>query len=760
MPKASPIQYAFNVGEISPLLYGRVDQEWYGSALAECQRYIPLIQGPITRCPGTYFVAEVKDSSAKTLVRRFEFSTTQAYILEFGNQYLRFYKDNAQIALTAQNVSGVTNANPAVLTYVGADTYANGNRVVITGVGGMTQLNNREFTVANVNTGANTFELSGVNSTAYGAYTSGGTVAEIYEISTPYLTADLPSLYVRVQSADTLYIFHPSYAPRKLTRTAHTSWTLSQITFLDGPYLPTNATATTLTLSGTTGSVTVTASAPVFTVTTDIGRLIRWKDPAGNWTWLTITATASTTSVTATISGANASAGTATVNWRLGVWSTTTGFPGCGSFFEDRLFAAGATNYPTRLDGSRTGDYENFAPSDANGTTITDSHAVSFSLNSNTVNNIRWLLDDEHGLLAGTIGGEWLIRPSALGTPLTPTNISAKQSTAHGSANIPAIRTGKTPIFVQRAGRKLRELSYDYRSDGLISSDKTTRAEHITKGGITEIAYQQEPHSIAWAVRADGVLLGFTYEYEQDVTAWHRHPLGGSFSTGGAVVESVAVIPSMDGTRDELWMTVKRTINGATKRTIEYMPAIFSDGDDIATDAFFVDCGLTYSGSPTTVVTGLNHLEGQTVSILADGAAKTPAVVVGGSITIPVAASTIHVGLGYTSRVRALRLTAGAADGTSQGKLQRIIRVVVRFLASVGLDVGPMREDGTDNLSALNFYTSGMDTDTAIPPFSGDRKVPWEGNYDRTAWMVFQQSQPLPSTITALMPQVEVEDES
>jgi hypothetical protein len=492
MPKVSPIQSAYNVGEISPLLYGRVDQEWYPFAMSTCLRYIPLVQGPITRCPGTHFVSEVKDSSAVTVVRRFEFSTTQAYIIEFGNLYCRFYKDNALITLAAQNITAITQANPAVVTYAGADTYANGDRVVITGVLGMTQVNNREFTVANVNAGANTFELSGVNSTAYGTYTSGGAVAEIYEIATPYLTADLPTLKF-TQSADTLYIRHPSYNRRKLTRSAHTSWTLSTMATSDGPYLSTNTTATTLTPGSFAVGTGVTLTASAITginndtgfQTTDVGRVIRLKEGT-TWGYCLITGRTSTTVVTVSILSSLTNVNAKT-SWRLGVWSDTTGYPGCATFFEDRLFEGGNTLYPARLDGSRSGDYENNSPSDNDGT-VTDSHAVSYTLNSGNMDVIRWLLGDEKGLLVGTVGGEWLVRPSSLNGALTPTNVKATQSTAHGSANIPAVKVGKVALFVQRAMRKVRELGYSLNDDGLTAPNRTVRAEHITRTGITEMA--------------------------------------------------------------------------------------------------------------------------------------------------------------------------------------------------------------------------------------------------------------------------------
>lgn len=751
MPKASPIQSNFNSGEFSPLVYGRVDYKKYPSGMKTCLNHVVLVQGPAQGRSGTKFAAEVKDSSKKTRVVRFEFSTTQAYIIEFGDQYLRYYKDNARVTLTAQNVTGITKANPAVVTYSGADTYANGDRVVITGVVGMHQVNNREFTVANVNAGANTFELSGVNSSAYGTYTSGGEIAELYEISTPYLEADLFQLKFN-QSADTLYIAHPSYAQRKLTRSAHTSWTLSTITFSDGPYLATNVSATTLTLSGTTGSVTVTASAATFTVTTDIGRLIRWKDPANNWTWLTITATASTTSVTATISGPDASAGTATVNWRLGVWSITTGFPGAVSFFEDRLFWGGSTSYPQRLDGSKSGDYENMAPTNAAGT-IANDNAVAFTLNASDVNVIRWLADDEKGLLVGTVGGEWLVRPSTQSEALSPTNISAKRSTTYGSANVQPIRAGRSTIFVQRLARKLRELAYVFEVDGFRAPDLTVLSEHVTRGGITEIAYQQEPQSIVWGVRADGILTGLTYEREQEVVGWHRHQIGGVFGSGSAVVESVAVIPSSDGTRHEAWLVVKRTINGGTKRYIEHLTKLYEDGDN-QEDAFFVDSGLTYDGASTSTITGLFHLEGQTVAILANGAAHPTKTVSGGAVTLDRAVTKAQIGLPYNMDGALLRLESGAADGTAQGKTKRIHRVVFRLHNTLGLKIGP----DFDHLTPVIFRSASDDTNAAVPLFSGDKLELWDGDYDRDGYICWRQDQPLPVTVEAVMPQLHTQD--
>lgn len=762
MAKVADSQSSFAGGEYSALVQGNVEAERYAIGLAIAQNYVPILQGPVLRRPGTKYVAPTRTagSSAPRLMP-FEFSVTQAYIIELGNLYARFYRNNAAVLLATQDISNITQANPAVVTYVGADTYANGDEVEIAGVVGMTQVNGRRFTVANLNAGANTFELSGVNSAGYTAYSSGGTVAEVYEVTTPYLTADLFQIKF-TQSADVLYLVHPVYAPRKLTRTGHTSWTLTAIDFLDGPYFPINATSTTLTLSATTGSVTVTASAVTGInggagfAATDIGRLIRWKDAAGNWTWLQITAWTSTTVVTATIRGADASATTATVNWRLGLWSDTTGYPAAVDFFGDRLWFGGSTSAPQRIDGSCVGDYENFRPSNPTGGVVGDSDAVSFTLNATDVNVIRWLRADERGLLVGTVGAEWLVRPSTQGEAITPTNINAKPSTKHGSANIDPVRAGKATLFVQRAKRKLRELiSLD--EEIFSAPDLTQLAEHVTRGGLVQLTYQQEPYSIVWACRADGTLLSMTYErgIERLNVGWARHVLGGIGTVGGGqpVVESVAVIPSPDGTRDELWVVVKRYIGGQTKHYVEYVTKFFDDATD-AEDQFFVDCGITYDGAAATVIGGLWHLEGQTVSVLADAAVLPAEVVANGQVTIDEEASVVQLGYAYNSDGQRLRPNVGAADGTSMGKTKRTHRAAFFFYRSGGFKFGR----DFDNLNTLIFRRTSDPIGAAVPLFTGIKSEPFDGGYDMDNQMVWRQDQPLNGTLLAVYPQTVTQD--
>ena len=777
MPGANPIQASFTTGEISPLMYGRVDFDRYKSSLATCLNMVPLVQGPITRRPGTYFCDEAKDSAQATRVVGFKYSTVQAYIIEFGNNYIRFKKNGGSVNLATQAITGITLANPAVVTYTGADTYANGDHVDIASVVGMTQVNSRRFKVANVNAGANTFELqtvdgTNVNSTAYTAWSSGGTVAEVYTVTTTYTAAQIFALKF-VQSADTLYIFHPSHAPATLTRASDTSWTLADTVLLDGPYLQTNVTATTLTPSAFApgAGVTLTASATtginsdVGFSTEDVGRYIRLKQGSA-WGYVLITAFTSTTVVTVTIINTLTSVAAKT-DWRLGLYyGVTTGYyPTCGTFFGDRLYMGGVTYKPGRLDGSKVGDYANFAATDTAGV-VTDDNAVSFTLNSDDVQALRWMKGTANGIVAGTFEGEWLISPSALGEAIKPTNVNAKQSTSIGSTDTSPLKIGNAILHIAAGGRELYELTYSYNDNAVEGVDMTILAEHMTKAttdatsGIKEIAYQKKRVRVVWCVRNDGTLLGLSYSRADKVVGWHRHTLGGYSNAGHtatAKVESVAVIPSSDGLRDEVWLVVQRYINGRSVRHIEYLTRIWEHGDAQA-DAFYVDGGLTYSGSATATITGLFHLAGETVSILADGAVHPDVVVSAlGVVTLTRSASTAQVGYTYNSDGQSLRPEAGAAKGTAQGQTMRSHRVFFRLHDTGGLSVGANFDStGYGKLTPITFRTSADLADTAVPLFTGDKgDFAWEGGYSSENYVCWRMNQPLPGTIVAIMPNLD-----
>ena len=654
----------FTAGELSPRLDGRTDVGKYFNGCKTLENMVVHPHGAATRRPGTKFVHEVKTSSEKTRLIPFEFSTTQTYIMEFGNQYIRFYKDQGIITLTDKTISAITKANPGVVTAT-SHGYSNGDHVIISSVGGMVEVNGKTFKVANVTT--NTFELQNVdgqnvNTSSFTTYTSGGVANKIYEIASPYPTADLFDIKF-AQSADIMYIVHPSHAIRKLSRTGHTSWTLSTVSITGSP------------------------------------------SPALN---------------------------------------TGTGkFPSCVTFFEQRLVFAGTNDNPQTLFFSKSAELENFT------TGSNASDAMIYSIASNKVNAIRYL-SAQRSLLVGTVGGEFVVSASGTTSPITPTNIQIQRQSSYGSANVDAVQIENVTMFLQRAKRKIRELTYNLNIDQYQATDLTLLAEHITEGGINEMAYQQEPDSILWCVRNDGTLLGFTYARAESVTGWHRHIMGGTFSTGNAVVESVASVPT-DLNEDEFFIIVKRTINGTTRRYVEHL-TLFDYGTD-QKDAFFVDSGLTYSGSAATVISGLDHLEGQSVSILADGSTHPNKTVSGGSITLERSSTKVHIGLGYTSLLQTMRVES-RAEGTSQTKDKRIHEVTLRLHETVGAEVGP----DVNNMERIPFRSSAASMDSPVPLFTGDKQIEFSDDFNTDGFVVVRQTQPLPLSLLSAYPRITINE--
>ena len=794
MARVSSIITNFRAGEISPRLEGRIDLQKYNEAVKDLSNMVVFPQGGATRRPGTYYAGSSKDGGKVRLIN-FEFSDEQAYVLEFGANYVRFFKDGGILTEATTNITAITKANPAVVT-AASHGLNNGDRVFIASVGGMTEVNNKEFTVANKTT--NTFELSGINSSAFTTYTSGGTVGKIVEVTTTYSVTEIFEINY-AQSADVLYLAHKDHEPAKLTRTTATSFTLSDIDFIDGPWLDENVTTTTLYASAATGSVTVTASANLFS-SDDVGRYIRfreileiehdewaastsyannatvrfnghvYKNVTGstqtsgntapvhltgtetygsiNWQYLhdanghvRITAFTDAQNVTATVHEdqhgnsrlPDSSVGSSNANtrWSLGAFDGDQKFPRAVAFYEERLYFAGTVGQPQTIFGSVSADFENHTPG------TNDDDAINVTIASDQVNVIKHLLPARFLQLL-TTSAEFTLSGGAGSEPVTPTNVNVLRETTFGTGNVRPLRAGNSTILIQKGGEKVKEITFDLDTDGLLGVDLTVLADHLARGGLTDMVWQQEPELLLWFVHGDGRLIGLTYDRANATVGWHEHSLGGS-----GVVESITAIPS--GAEDQVYLTVKRTINSATVRHIVYLKSLYFNDD--VNDAFFVDSGLTYSGSATTSITGLNHLEGVTVTILADGAAHADKTVSNGAITLDRSATKVHVGYGYTSTLETLRMEAGAEDGIAQGKIKRIHGVTARFFQTVGAELGP----DTSNLDRLPFRDSSMAMDEAVPLFSGDKEISFPSGYDNDAKIVIRQTQPLPMTILAIM---------
>lgn len=552
------------------------------------RNFLPKAQGAAVRRPGTRYVANTKSNGQVRLIP-FEYSTQQAYVIEAGDGYFRFYRNGARL----ENPPGTP-----------------------------------------------------------------------VEIATPYTLADLPTLQW-AQSADTLYLAHPSYSPRKLTRTTPTTFTITTIAFTAAP---------------------------------------------AEWT------------------GSN--------------------YPGTVTFWQSRLWWAGTPNQPQSIWGSKTGDYENLTIG-----TAADA-AVKYTLDADQMNAVVWL-KAQRSLLIGTTGGEFAISGGAAGDPVTPSNVIAfPQPTSVGSARVGVVQTGSGIAFVQRAGRKVQTLEFDANTSGLTyqTAELSLYANHLTRPGVKEMAWQQEPWRVLWCVMNDGSLLGCTLMQEQEVLAWHRHVLGGT----AVAVESAASIPAAG--YSELWLAVRRTVNGATVRFVERLAEDFVTGGSVVqADAYFVDGGLSYAGAAATTLSGLGHLEGQTVQVLVNGAAHPDRVVASGQITLDVAATVAHVGLASTARMETLDLNFGAQDGTSLTRRRSIHSVGVLFYETLGGFVG-WRDGTTYSLEEIQYREASMPMDAAPALFSGQRVVDVPARWSQQCNLVVVQSQPLPMTIAGLAPRLQANE--
>ena len=717
--KASPSQTSFNAGELSPLLKGRPGLDKFKNGCEVLENFIPQIQGPAKKRPGTRFVAEVKDSADLGRLIPFEYSTTQAYVLEFGDLYIRFFLDG-----------GAVESSPGVP----------------------------------------------------------------YEVVSPYTSTQLSQLEY-AQSADVIYITHPSHPPYKLARVSALSWTMTAVTFAWPPFNDENTGATTLTASAVTGAITLTASASLFVsadvssyfkisevgaskynqwtpgVVHTVGQIVYYQgniyesgtnatagtrppihttgaesDGAVTWTFLhdgagyaQVTAYTSATVVSATvIKRLPASATSPTTRWSEGAWSVRRGYPYAVTFYEDRLWFAGSNSRPQTLWASTSGDYENHKYG------TNDDDALNYTINTQDMNTIEWLAPTKV-LAIGTVNGEFTLSATQISDPVTPTNVKITPQTTFGSAvNVKPLRVGSVILFLQRAGRKLREYAYQFDTDSFVAPNMTVLAEHITESGVVDLAYQQEPSQIVWAPRTDGVLTGMTYERTEDVVGWHRHTVGG-------VVESVVTIPHWDGDQDVTFLLVKRTIDGDTVRYVEYIEKYLTDEH-----AFFLDSGLTYDGTPVTAISGLDHLEGEEVAVLVDGAVHPNRTVSAGAINLQLAGSVVNVGLAYNATIKTMPIEAGAADGTAQGKQMRIHNIVIKMHETgPGLWYGP----DTSNMDEYAMRSPGFDMDAPIPLYTGDTELlSWPGEYQQGPQMTIQHRLPLPCTIVALMPQLNTYD--
>lgn len=752
---------SFAAGIIAPELHGRLDLAKFQTGLATCRNFWVLPHGPAQNRPGFGYVLEVKDSTKRTRIVPFSYNTEQTFVIEFGDQYVRWHTQGGTLLETGLTITGISQANPGVLTYTGSDP-SNGDWMYLSSIGGMTQLNGRYVKVANVNGGANTFELTdihggaNINTTSYTAYTSGGTAARVYTVTTPYVEADLFDLHF-VQSADVLTIVHPSYEPRELRRLGATNWQLSTITFTPTISAPA---APTVTPSGAGGS-------QYTYVTTAIAAETLEESLAS--------ATTTSTGVALTTAGAYNSIIPAAVSGavRYNVYRLSNGLYGYigqsdGTTFQDENITpdvsqtpptastpfTGANNYPGAVGyheqrrcfgGTNTKPQTFWATRSATENNLSysiptrDDDAISFRIAAREVNRIRHIVSLDQLLLL-TSGGEWKVAPQNSDV-LTPTSAAPKSISTEGASNVQPAVASSAVIFVQESGARLREMKYKWESNGYDVRDISIMAPHLFDDTtIADLAYAKTPNKMVWCVRSDGKLLGLTYLPEHDVLGWHLHDTDGLF-------ESVAAVK--EGNEHVLYAVIKRTINS---RTVRYVERLHTRKFSAAEDAFFVDSGLTYDSTATATISGLWHLEGEEVAILADAAEVTGLTVTNGAVTLPYEASTVHIGLPITADLRTLPLSF-EAQAFGQGVQKNINAAYLRVKDASGFRVGPTFEDAD-----MVEWTQRSDEPYGTPPAltTGVVEVTVMPEWGDDAQLCLRQTAPLPATVLSMVLEVAV----
>lgn len=623
MAKATRPQTNFTAGEVSPRIRARHDLSKFHNALELQQNAITQVHGGSSRRGGFHFVAKTRFQNKAARLIEFKVKEDEQYSIEAGDRYFRFYRNRGQIQTTYAITAIDRVAHKVSIAGDQTSFMAAGDVFTITGSTG----NDGTYTIDSVSF---TVTTDIITIETLPDATADGNVKIPLTIPTIYDEADLKKIRYR-QSADVAFLFHPDLQPRELRRlagddTLPATWQFTEFDFTDGPFLDLNITATTLDPSGVAGSITVVASDPLFAATdapdsdNPHGRLIRINYAAA-WGLMEITAFGTTTSVTATVIG-TLPADTPTVNWRLGAWSRTTGWPEVVRIHQQRII----TGKAQRVSVSNLGFFTDFKPSNLADGQVLDEHAFDYLLDDDRLNTIREIVGETEGLLFLTNDGIFL--GGAQGgpkDPITPDTFEAhRQNTQGHHPDVRAHQVGNLTLYMSKSGRKLRELLFRIEIDKFKAPDISRLAEHITVGGVVDTAYQEEPDSILWVVRADGVLLGVTYEPDEQVLGWSRQIMGGKLlGANQAEAESIAV--ARDSGDDLLWAMVKRTINAVTVRSVEYKEPQFDVDDDIE-DAFLIDAGATLDNRKTitaisntnpVVVTAAGHglVNGDTVKI-------------------------------------------------------------------------------------------------------------------------------------------------
>jgi hypothetical protein len=839
-------------GEIAPALYGRVDYQRYSTSARTMRNFLCLRSGGVANRPGTEFIVETRDAGKKVRLVKFVFNNDQTYVLEFGEFYIRFIRDGAQLAILTvpyeiatpyleddlMELQFVQSAD--VLTIVHQD-YAPyelsrlgdtswtltqvvfgpsiGSVANLSATGGIagvdtyyavTAIDERTgeeglasyFTLASFEPDAGTpitvswDPLSGAGS--YNVYRSrDGNTYELIQgaAATPTIQTDSTwtddiadittstegSWQASADSAENPVIaggLNKPYNNRftfKGILTVTTSVQGAASGRLQAYYqrdAETPVLAGTIASAGTIGDgISGSSYSEVFTGSITV--------PDNGYMALILT-------VVPEVWGANGAVGevyecfadfqTGTTPYNRIEWSilgtgfiddnsegdplqtppldrqlfnSPTDYPAATTIYQQRRIFGNTEDEPEANFASRTGAYRNFLISNP----LQDDDAVTWSNAGRQVNRVLHYLDLGN-LIVFTSGSEMVVRGDEAGI-LRPDAINPQTVSYHGSGRLPPLPIDKEALFLQARGTRVRVLIPNGENN-FDSNELTLLASHLFDGfTIEDWDYAGTPQSIVWAARSDGTLLGLTYLPSQDIWGWHRHDTDG-------VIERVCTVPEDD--EDAVYLVVKRNIDGSDVRYIERMHSRFFRESD-GSDAVFLDSSLTYDGAPATAISGLDHLEGEDVAVMADGivvanpndpdnADLDTHTVTAGAITLSTAASLVHVGLPYFSDLETLDIDSVGRSIKDKKILVNKVTYVLEKSREFYTGKDAPTDDATDPIEGLSRWERKTDEDDASPAvLTTDVDVVIERNWDSNGRVFARVIDPVPVTILAVIPQ-------
>lgn len=743
MPFAN-IQTSFNAGELSPRMSGRPDLAAYANGVAEMTNMVPLVQGPATKRPGTIFAATAKDQSRASRLIPFLPRLTQGYIIEASDLTFRYFTNNGRLESAGLPIETATPWTAAALPSLDWQQ-SNDVLYIVDGARPVQKLSRTSaisFTLAAHTLKNGPFKDLNTAETVT-VYASAGTGAVTLTASSAIFAAGHVGglFYLEIGDFRDIPAWEPGIevtvgALRRSAGGVYKAITLPPSgSKRTGSIQPIHTQGREWDGMGTGQDINAKAAPGVL-----------WEYQYGRFGIVQITAFTSGTVVAGTVIKTLpdnvVGSGNASWRWAHGAFSDAEGWPSTVTVWNQRM-VLGKGN---RLYASVVGAFDDFASRDPSGLLTAD---MALQLALPGADEILWI-EGDRTLLVGTQNAEYALQAVNNQQAISAANITAPRQSQYGSkANVRPIPAGTRLLFVQRGGRKLRQAGYDFQNDRYVAPDMTVRSHHVTRGGLADLVMQSEPETLIWCRREDGKLISLTYSEAEDVRGWSVMALGGA----DARVESIAVIPSPDGTADDLWLQTARTVAGVTLRSIERLAAFREESDPLA-DAYFLDCGLTYSGDPVSTVAGLDHLIGQSVTLLVDGA-TVPAVTVDGAgrVLLPngLLGRTVHVGLPYTARIKTMRIDYQTNDGTIQGRLTRVVKLAVRLLDTLGARIGGPR----GQFDELFTRAPSTPMDSASPAFTGDKRAGFPDGYGDEGYVVIESRDPLPFTLNAIMPAME-----